>query len=246
LRKIGWFTIVSAGICLLSVSCASRPVPQKFLSPRQDIPVRGGHRVSLSDDEKNLRAAAENILGKAPESAVVVNGKTFTLDCIGAVQAVFFGVRLDVAKDFPRYSGNGVKRLYQTLKDRNLLHQNTYPRTGDVIFWDNTYDANGDGNLTNDPLTHAGVVLEVEEDGTIHYLHSHYRRGVIIEVMNLLRPADYYDTAGKKINSALAMGSGITRPKNPDRWLSGDLWKSFGTILDTKDYFFVDLRIAGK
>jgi hypothetical protein len=247
LRKIRRFTILLAGLCFFLASCASRPLPRKFQDAGQSTSFsQNKQAVSLSEDQERLRAAAEKLLGQPPESVVVVNGRNFTLDCIGTVQAVFFSLHMDVARDFPRYSGNGVKRLYETLKQQNLLHKDSYPRTGDVIFWDNTYDANDDGDLTNDPLTHAGVVLTVEEDGTIHYVHSHVLRGVIIEVMNLLRPGDYYDEAGKNINSALAMGSGISRPKNPTHWLSGDLWKSFGGVLGKKDYFFVDPRITKK
>ena len=232
-NNIRMSVLLVAGIVFLFSSCASRPVPRKF---------QAEHAVpGLSEDEAAITEAAENLLGRKPDSTVVINGKTFTLDCIGTVRAVFYSQGLDLARDFPAYSGNGVKRLYETLKAQNLLHKNT-PRPGDLIFWNNTYDANDDGNLTNDPLTHAAVVLKVEDDGTIHYVHSHVRRGIITEVMNLRRPREYRDEAGKVINNALALGSGISRADNPPHWLSGDLWNSFGRVLTKKDYFAPDSR----
>ena len=193
----------------------------------------------LSVDEKAVLASAQTLIGQAPESKVNVNGRTFVLDCIGTVSAIFYGIDIDVQRDFRRYSGDGVNRLYQSLKALNTLHQDLYPRPGDIIFWDNTWDANGDGILTDDPRTHAGIVLSVDKDGTIHYVHEHIIKGVTIEAMNLLHPGDYYGPQGRIINNALAMNSGISRRKNPPRWTSGDLFDSFGDILRVRRHFEV-------
>jgi hypothetical protein len=193
----------------------------------------------IDSDQKAVLASARTLIGLAPESRVNVNGRTFVLDCIGTVSAIFYGIDIDVQRDFRRYSGDGVNRLYQSLKALNTLHKDLYPRPGDVIFWDNTWDANGDGILTDDPRTHAGVVLSVDKDGTIHYVHEHIIKGVTIEAMNLLHPRDYYDPQGRIINNALAMNSGISRKNNPPHWTSGDLWDSFGDILRVRKHFEV-------
>jgi hypothetical protein len=193
----------------------------------------------LSKDEKAVLASARTLLGMGPESKVKVNGRTFVLDCIGTVSAIFYGMNVDVQKDFRRYNGDGVSRLYQSLKSLDTLHRDLYPRPGDIIFWDNTWDANGDGNLNDDPRTHAGIVMSVDEDGTIHYVHEHIIKGVTIEAMNLLHPRDYYDPQGRIINNAIAMNSGISRRKNPPHWTSGDLWDSFGDILRVRGHFAV-------
>jgi len=199
----------------------------------------------LDQDEQAVIASANTLIGLAPESRVVVNGRTFILDCIGTVSAIFWGMDIDVKKDFPRYSGDGVGRLYRSLAARNVLHHDEIPRPGDIIFWDNTWDANGDGNLSDDPLTHAGVVMSVDPDGTIHYVHEHVIKGVTVESMNLLRPRDYYDPQGRIINNAMALNSGITRRDNPPHWTSGDLWDSFGDILRVKKYFEVAVSLPG-
>jgi hypothetical protein len=216
--------------------------------PPQDShaqPIRASYRTNaeiskpITADERAVLASANTLMGKAPDSRVKVNGRTFTLDCIGTVSAIFYGMKVDVQADFSRYSGNGVSRLYESLRALNVLHKDSYPRPGDVIFWDNTWDANGDGKLTDDPRTHAGIVLAVDADGTIHYVHEHVVKGVIVEAMNLLHPEAYYGPDGKIFNNALALNSGISRKDNPVHWVSGDLWNSFGDVLRVKTHFSV-------
>ena len=192
----------------------------------------------LSEDEKSVLASSKTLMGKAPNAKVVVNGKTFVLDCIGTVAAIYYRLGIDITRDFARFPGNGVNRFYESLKARKALHNDGYPRPGDAVVWDNTWDANNDKNLDNDPRTHAGVVIAVEEDGTIHYVHEHVRRGVIVEVMNLKRPRDYQDEKGKMLNSPLALVSGTGRGR-PEHWLAGDLWSGFGDVLREKEYYRV-------
>jgi hypothetical protein len=220
------------------------PEPQRTAG---QAPYRSGEEVAQppSADEQAVLASAKTLIGMAPESVVRVNDRTFVLDCIGTVSAIFYRMDIDVQRDFPRYRGDGVGRLYQSLQARHALHTDLYPRAGDIIFWDNTWDANGDGILDNDPRTHAGVVLSVDADGTIHYVHEHIVKGVTVEVMNLLHPRDYHDPRGRIINSALAMNSGISRRNNPPHWTSGDLWDCFGDILRVQDHFAVAAAPSG-
>lgn len=191
-----------------------------------------------SKGELGIVDSAKTLIGMAPEAIVVIHGRQFVLDCIGTVAAIFYRERIDVTKDFAKYSGTGVDRLYESLESQKVLHADKYPRPGDVVIWDNTWDANNNGNPNDDPRTHAGVVLAVDEDGTIHYVHENYRRGVIIEVMNLLRPTVYKDDNGKLLNSPMAMA-----PKPGEEravhWVSGDLFDSFGDVLGAKKHYQV-------
>jgi len=196
-----------------------------------------------TDDELAVIASAKTLIGKKPDAKVTVNGKPFVLDCIGTVSAIYYGVSLDVQKDFSLYNGNGVNRLYMTLKERNALHTDKYPRPGDVIIWDNTWDVKGDGDRIHDPRTHAGIVLAVDEDGTIHYIHENLYKGIVIETMNLLRPTVARDEQGKVINSGMAIASTTGGPK-PEHSLSGDVFDCFGDVLGVKEYFLVDLTQA--
>ncbi len=191
-------------------------------------------RMPTSEDELRVLASAKTLIGLPPNAKVIVNGKQFVLDCIGTVSAIFYHMDIDVTKDFDKYTGNGVNRLCMTLKDRGVLHSDKYPRPGDVIIWDNTWDANDNGDRLDDPRTHAGVVLAVDEDGTIHYVHENMFKGVMIELMNLLRPRDANDETGKRLNSSLAISTAPGGPK-PERYLAGDVFDAFGDLLRIKD-----------
>lgn len=178
-------------------------------------------------ERERVVTGALTLLGQKPNATVVVNGRTFVLDCIGTVSAAYWKSNFDIQKDFSKYQGNGVTRLYQSVKDWSAMHVLREPKPGDIIFWSNTYDRNENGNLTDDGITHAGLVVKVESDGTVHYLHESYSRGVVIAYFNLLHPTEPKSPSGKIWNSPMYLGSNYDKPANPPHWLSGDLWFAF-------------------
>jgi hypothetical protein len=157
-----------------------------------------------------------------------VRGRTFPYDCTGLVLAIYWYAGIDLARDFEQYNGNGVSRLYHSLEKANLLYSTPYPATGDIIFWDNTYDRNGDG-LWNDTLTHVGMVLHSRPDGSIRYVHLNYTRGIVIEDMNLLEP----DLHKKLIRGEMRILNSPIRLKEPGQphpplWMAGQLYRILG------------------
>lgn len=174
---------------------------------------------------------AYELLGRAPNSKVIVKNKSFTLDCVGTVSAIFYAADIDLQKMYLPYSGaTGVKRLFQLLQSNTTLNSSRLPAVGDLVFWDDTYDHNNDGIFGNDPLTHVGVVTKADDDGTIHYVHQHIVYGVIVEKMNLYMPTERYDSSGKEINSPMHAMSN-NNLKNGLPYLSGELWYSNGGVL---------------
>ncbi len=233
--------------CLLS-SCAGFPSSSAPGSAPQNAPADSSKpyrdpvlaRAAPTADESLVIESAKRLIGQVPNAKVTVNKRKFTLDCIGTVSAIFWYMNIDIQKDFPKYSGNGVSRLYQSLESRSALHSDAYPRAGDIIFWDNTWDANADGDRTNDLRTHAGIVLAVDDDGTIHYIHENYLKGVTIEAMNLRTPALASDASGKRINNGMAISTISGGPK-PERFLSGDVFSRYGDILGFKNEFLSEI-----
>ena len=194
-------------------------------------------KIAESTDQKIL-ATGKSLIGLPyGQTNIEVAGKKFNMDCIGIVAAIYWGAGIDISADFKKYSGNGVARLYESLKNRKTLRDSIYPHPGDIIFWDNTWDKNNDGQFGNDFLTHAGVVVKVEEDGTIHYIHANFFSGVTIEYMNLEKPNVYKNEYGKIINSPLYLASSFGNPKNPPKWTSGELFRVFGDGLKTAASF---------
>ena len=163
-------------ILFLLTSCAT--------APPAELPV--GESVSADPYEPvkdKLVEAADWMEGR---TSLNINGRSFGLDCTGIVLAAYWYAGIDLARDFGRYSGNGVRRLYYYLDDQNLLYNTDLPSPGDIIFWDNTWDANENGEA-DDTHTHVGMMVSLNRDtGAGTYLHYNYSRGIVIENINLL------------------------------------------------------------
>ncbi len=188
-----------------------------------------------SEVRETILRQADELLGKKTYSKVFVNGKSFTLDCIGTIGAIYYSAGIDIRKYFGKYNGGGVERFYRTLKDNKSLFNDRRPEPGDVIFWDNTWDANENGKNGDDRLTHVGMVISVDDDGTINFIHANYVLGIVIEQMNLQKPAVYRDKNGKIINTPMYLNSSLK--SHPEHWLSGDLFNRYGSVLRIKDIF---------
>jgi hypothetical protein len=185
----------------------------------------------ITEIQKKILDKTFEFIGKPPYSKVVVNDRSFILDCIGFISAVFYSVGFDLQKEISPYQGNnGVTKLFYYLSSKKQITQDKIPEAGDIIIWDNTWDYNNDGRFGNDPLTHAGFVTKVDDDGTIHFVHVHITLGVVVERINLYKPDQRYDVTGKEINTPMHAQSALNFRKNLP-YLSGELWRTTGKIL---------------
>ena len=198
-------------IAALSHSCKSAPETGLSSAPQTGV--------DLTKTQEKLIEGSHWALGR---TTLNVNGRAFNLDCSGTVMAIYYYAGIDLSRDFNKYTGGGTSRIYQYLDDKKLIYNTKIPVPGDILFWDNTYDSNGDG-IRNDYLTHMGIVVEVEKNGNVTYIHEHYKKGIILESMNLLFPDDTI------ANSAMRMrGTGMK-----GGWLSSHLYResAMGYIL---------------
>jgi len=201
----GFNPLIALFLCSV-LSCKTIPEPIGEL-PSKAVE----EEETLSETQEKVVEGANWALGR---TTLNVNGRIFNLDCSGTVMAVYYYAGIDLSRDFGKYSGGGTSRIYQYLDDKKLLYNTLNPVPGDIIFWDNTFDSNGDG-IRNDYLTHMGIVVEVSELGTITYLHEHYKKGIILETMNLVIPDDLEE------NSAMRMrGTGME-----GGWLASHLYR---------------------
>lgn len=193
---------VVALCCLVLLGCVSMPGAPPEGDPAYPFPPSEIWSPTVPTEAQRLIVAGgASLVGK---KTLIVGGVTYPSDCTGLVRAAYAFASIDLAYRFGRYSGNGVLRLYKTLNAEGLLYTTRYPAPGDLVFWDNTYDANGNGQA-DDELTHVGVVLSSEPDGSIRYLHYHIRLGPVVERMNLLRPDDDSDGPGGRVNAFMRM-----------------------------------------
>ncbi len=183
--------------------------------------------VELSPIQRKLVEGAYRLVGYRGKR-IVVRGRSFNFDCTGTILAIYYYAGIDLSRAFSKYTGNGVLRLYKIFYHKGLLYLTKRPKSGDLIFWDNTYDRNGNGKM-DDYLTHVGMVVGVYKDGTIEYVHEHIRKGITIERMNLYTPNTY----GKRVNGKFIIVNAPIRMKvagktHPNKWLASQLLRAFG------------------
>ena len=172
-----------------------------------------------------MRSAAKLVGAKT----ITSEGRNIAYDCAGVTRAIFLKHGIDL------YDGNsvdpdanGVRLIHAHMQQHGRLHQSPIPHPGDLVFFDNTWDFNGDGIL-NDPLTHVGVVERIEPDGTVIFI-SRVAAAVQRYRMNLSSPHLHKSAEGRILNDYLRR----KHPTDPDDKgrLTGELFSFFGTRLD--------------
>ncbi|MCB9760580.1 MAG: C40 family peptidase [Alphaproteobacteria bacterium] len=148
------------------------------------------------------------------------DGQDVRYDCSGLVHAAYARAGFDLAL---RNSAG----LHALAKERGVHHRRRHPFPGDVVFFDNTWDANRDGRV-NDPLSHVAIVEAVDTDtDTITLIHKG-SKGVVRIWMNLARPDVSVDASGVWVNSFLRAKS--SRDPKGTRYLSGQLFRGFASF----------------
>lgn len=180
------------------------PGPAPASRPRAEDPVAD-----------RVVATAAGLVGA---SKIVVGGETYRWDCSGFVSAALAGAG--------GAWGGGADDLFAVARDQRVLHRKRRPSPGDVAFFDNTYDADGDGR-TNDVLTHVALVEAVAEDGTITLIHLG-SRGIVRIRMNLVHPEDRDGPEGQRWNDNLRFKSSKDSPRT--RYMASELWVGFGSF----------------
>jgi hypothetical protein len=205
-----------AALLLLCCACAGKQVRRDEAppSPREAVPEEAPPPLENIDA---VLAAAGAHLGR---STVRVNGRSFRYDCSGFVRGMFWAAGVDLMGEGGEDDENGVRIVFRFVEKHGQNHFRKVPQKGDLVYFDNTWDMNGNGKL-DDPLTHVGIVEEVGADGTLQIIHRS-NHGIVREPMNLLRPHD------EKVNASLR-ASGRRDPPATQH-LMGELFAGFGTV----------------
>ncbi|MDD5688132.1 MAG: CHAP domain-containing protein [Elusimicrobia bacterium] len=148
----------------------------------------------------------------------------YIIDCSGFVRAAYTMAGItELEERISKISGaSNVVRIWHVLKAQNRIYnKNVKPNKGDLVFFDNTYDRNGNGKV-DDTLTHVGIVEKVDGKGTITFIHSSTKRGVIFSLAN-----PHYSNK-EKINMQLRKET--NKDPKGTKYYSGGLINSFGTI----------------
>ena len=234
------FIIATITIATL-VGCATAPIQSQQAPPATDPPApsasveharasmpttRSCCRSSLQGPSRStiVRAAAK-LVGA---TTITSEGRRITYDCAGVTRAIFLKHGIDLYDaDAGDSNANGVRLIYNHVRQYGILHQKPAPRPGDLVFFDNTWDFNGDGQL-NDPLTHVGIVERTEPDGTVIFI-SRVADAIERYRMNLRLPRVHKTADGRVLNDYIRR----KLPGDPDGMdrLTGALFASYGTRL---------------
>jgi len=179
-----------------------------------------------SHRQRSLAGAAVSFVGR---SRVEVAGNRFTYDCSGLARGVYFSHGIDLFDGLrPANQTNGVRIIYRHIRRYGRLHHGPTVSPGDLVFFHNTWDFNGDGRL-NDLLTHVGVVEGVDSDGTVVFV-SRVSGGIERYRMNLRYPDIHRASDGRILNDYLRRKHFRDHDETP--YLSGQLFAAFGTLLN--------------
>jgi len=154
-----------------------------------------------------------------------IDGERIPTDCSGYLHALFTQAGVDLFSE-AHPSDNGVLAIVRFLERHGRMFRGQVAAPGDLVFFDNSYDRNGDG-LLNDRFTHAGLVEQVLSDGTMLIVHA-TNHGIVREPMNLLRPHEAFDRGGRELNAPLRRKTGGDAPATPR--LMSELFAGFGSV----------------
>nr|WP_246209011.1 NlpC/P60 family protein [Entomospira entomophilus] len=169
-------------------------------------------------DSAKLLDAARIVKGR---NKSIGDGQLFTRDCSGTVNAIFAEAGYPLA--------SRLNKAYQTgMNGTAILHaiaesvEVSDIQPGDLVFFNDTYDRNGNG-LSDDVLTHVGIVMQYDRSsGSIHFIHYNTWMDEIVEQqLNVIRPAD------KSENIILRWPS---KNDPQQKRYAGELIHSFGRI----------------
>ena len=127
-----------------------------------------------------------------------------------------------------------IPALYKECKKVGRIHHAGTPRVGDIIFFHNVYDANGD-KRNNDWYTHVAIVDEVTKNDVTGLGYRHQKLEKI--AINLEKPDEVGDSGS--INSRLREPSSDDAPFT--QYYSSQLFAGYCSALgDKKEFIAVD------
>ncbi|MBX5480604.1 MAG: C40 family peptidase [Myxococcaceae bacterium] len=142
-------------------------------------------------------------------------------DCSGLVRLAYERGGLDPMGVDGLHGDNAVTTMWRRAFRLKALKRSG-PRPGDLIFFRDTWDRNGDGQR-NDGLTHVATVEKVDRDGTVTFIH---RSGQGVNRMRMnLHHRHQRTLAGRTINDYLRRPDGTGGPR-----LTGELFAGYASV----------------
>jgi hypothetical protein len=216
------FRIFASLTLAAALTACAAPLSQGHRSTVTPIP---GCCQAIKADARQqaiVRTAAKLVGARTIES----NGRRIAYDCAGVTRAIYLAHGIDLYEGVAGTGAdNGVRLIYNHVRTHGQLHRGPAVQTGDLVFFDNTWDFNGDGRL-NDPLTHVGIVETVEADGTVVFI-SRVAGAIERYRMNVAHPHIHQTADGLVMNDYMRRKHWRDGKQTP--YLTGELFAAFGT-----------------
>ncbi len=214
-------TLFGLALAAALTACAA-PSPQGVRQPVTPIP----DCCRASQTDRRQQAIVRTAVNLVGATTIESQGRRISYDCAGVTRAIYLAHGIDLyAGDTTAGRTNGVGLIYNHIRKHGRLHRGPIVQAGDLVFFDNTWDFNGDG-LVNDPLTHVGIVEQVEQDGTIVFI-SRVAGAIERYRMNVAHPHIHRTADGRLLNDYMRRKH--WRDGAHTAYLTGELFAAFGT-----------------
>ena len=203
------------------VGCVTQPIERSRTSVPTERPCC--RSVERAPSRNAIVQTAAQLVGA---TTIDSNGRRIAYDCAGVTRAVFlrYGIDLYDAEPIAPHA-NGVRIIYAHIRQQGSFYQGPVAHPGDLVFFNNTWDYNGDGKV-NDPLTHVGIVERQEPDGTIVFI-SRVAKTIERYRMNLRQPNTHKAADGRILNDYLRRKH--VRDSDNTPYLTGQLFAQFAS-----------------
>jgi len=171
-----------------------------------------------------VRTVVDHGISLLGQKKVRVGRKPFRNDCSGFVTACYSTVGTALI-DYGVRGDTGTEMIYRTFKAQRRVHNRKRPLPGDLAFFHNTHDRNGNG-LRDDYFTHIALVESVGDDGTVRFLHFASGRVQRDHLNRFHRNVARDPDSGRVWNDPIRRGGGRT--------LAGQLLFRFASPLPKK------------
>ena len=171
-------------------------------------------------------APPPQVNGAIPEATTPSSSRSTPSDAAAYVEAVYALNETPVTESG---ASPTIVNMYRHADSTGTVYHATTPAIGDIAFFHNTSDRNGDGR-NNDWYAHVGIVESVDSAGTISVLS--YLDGEVSRIYMNLEHASDIELDGTRINSELR----AARESDPEytRYLAGELFAGFGSLLGSR------------
>jgi len=186
---------------------------------------------SEGDDQLSRDEASARTPSATSESAPATDRGAVHRDAARYVSAIYElnGVEL------PEEARTGIPQMYRHCRDAGATSQSGKPAAGDLAFFHNIRDADGDGR-NNDWYTYVALVEQIDGSGTVTLLG--YRDGKVRKFrMNTSSPDRATGSGGGVVNTKLRR----EQPNDPPytQYLAGQLFAGYCALLGDKSELLV-------